>query len=86
MEKSKPKVLPGLGGASKYYLRKNKILEISLKYLSNKLNDVIASPNLNDIEKDLLIKNKKDIIQISKFERKNKIEFYNECLDIINKY
>lgn len=85
MVKAKPKVLPALGGLNKYYLRKSKIIKRTLEFLSNKL-DLIDKTCFITRDKEIIKKIKDDLIKLSKYEKKNKIEFYLECSDIITNY
>ena len=85
MAKPKRKVLPALGGLNKYYLRKSKILKRTLEFLSNKL-DSIDKTYFIAKDKEIIKNIKDDLIKISKYEKKNKIEFYLECSNIITKY
>ena len=70
---------------SKTYLRKSLILEIILLFLSRKIKDIENSIE-QDENKIILDKIRKDLRILAKYERFKKIDFYYNCLDIINNY
>lgn len=80
----KRKILPGLGGIKKTYLDKAHLLENTLVFLSNKLDDLIFSNYSKKIK--MIEKLKIDMRRLSQYKNKRKLEYYLICQKIINSY
>lgn len=80
----KRKILPGLGGIKKNYLDKAHILEKTLVFLGDKLDDLIFCHYSKKIK--MIEKLKIDMKRLSKYKNKRKLEYYLICQEIINSY
>jgi hypothetical protein len=80
------KVLPGLGGIKKNYLRKSWCLKKTLLFVVGKIKTIESSLEKDSKEKNLLNKICVDLQELSKYEKNNKIAFYSKCWSIINSY
>lgn len=83
---AKKKLLPALGGKSKYYIRKAKCLKTAIIHLINALEKVEKKIKIPPKEKIILDEIKKDILKLSKYEKHKKMDFYFICSKIIQKY
>lgn len=81
---TKRKKLPGLGGIKKNYLDKAHLLENTLVFLSDKLDDLIFSNYSKKIK--MIEKLKIDMRRLSQYKNKRKLEYYLICQKIINSY
>lgn len=80
----KRKILPGLGGIKKNYLDKAHLLENTLDFLSDKLDDLIFYSYYKKLK--IIGKLKSDLRKLSKYKNKRKLEFYLICQEILNSY
>lgn len=80
----KRKILPGLGGIKKNYLDKDHLLENTLDFLSDKLDDLIFCPYYKKLK--IIRKLKSDLRKLSKYKNKRKLEFYLICQEILISY
>ena len=80
------KVLPGLGGIRKKYIRKPICIKVSLNYIGDKLDDVIKKSKLEENDKVLYREIIKDIKYLANYEKMKTQELYFETLNIIRKY
>lgn len=83
---AKKKIFPGLGGKSKTYLRKPKILHTTLEFLGDFLENFLNQIKLQNDEKEILKILSSDIKKLGKIERYKKFDFYSLCQDIVKKY
>ena len=83
-KKARRKILPSLGGINKNYLRKPKILKLTLSFLANELDNLSEKSNPDVSPKIKAIQ--KDILKLSKYERYKKMDFYSLCQNIILNY
>ena len=58
------KILPGLGGVTKNYIKKASLLETTLGFLSEKLEKIILSFDYGSDERKLLKSIKEDMIKL----------------------
>ena len=80
------KILQGLGGLTKNYIKKASLLETTLRFLSEKLEKIILSFVYESDEGKLLKSVKEDMIKLSKYKSHKKIDFYFLCQEIVHHY
>ena len=79
------KILPGLGGIKRNYIKKSELLKKIVLFLVGKMKDIEDS--VSGLEnKKIFRKITNDFERLSKYERKKLFDFYIECLNIINNY
>jgi hypothetical protein len=84
-ERVSPKILPGLGGIKKNYIRKANLLESTLLFLVKKIEKIDFS-SLKENDRKILNQLKEDLRKLSKLKSKKAIDYYWDCLSIINNY
>lgn len=80
----KRKIIYGLGYLLTNYIDKTALLEMILRFLSEKLEGIYNKEYIN--KKNLVKKIGNDILRISKYKKINKIEFYFICKNIFDHY
>ena len=85
LERAGRKILPGLGGIKKNYIRKPNLLESTLLFLVKKIEKIDFS-YLKENDRKLLNRLKEDLRILSKFKSKKTMDYYFDCLSIINNH
>jgi hypothetical protein len=84
--KAAKKIIPGLGGQTNNYIKKASCLRKILLFLANKLTKIENSSEMKSYEKNELKKIRQDLLKLSLYDKKKKIDFYLVCLSIISNY
>ena len=84
--RARPKMLPGLGGIKKNYIKKASCLETVLLFLAQKLKAFENLEIIKNEERQLLNQIKMDIIRLSQYGKTKKFDFYLAYLNILNNY